>query len=110
MRLLLDENLSPRIADTIRELFEEVVHVRDVGLQSTDDAAIWNYAGEHGLVIITKDLDFNYRAFLLGPPPKVVWINRGNCSTRDLANLVRERHQELVAFDGTADAGLLVLA
>ena len=54
----------------------------------------------------TSTIELSYSV----PPPKVVWINRGNCSTRDLANLLRERHQDLLVFDGTADAGLLVLA
>ena len=72
MKLLLDENLSPRLAPAIRDLFPDVAHVRDVGLQSTDDVAIWLYAAEHGFTIVTKDTDFNQRAFVLGPPPQDV--------------------------------------
>ena len=35
-----------------------------------------------GYTIVTKDADFRQRSFLLGPPPKVIWIGLGNCSTQ----------------------------
>jgi predicted nuclease of predicted toxin-antitoxin system len=30
---------------------------------------------------VSKDADFHERSFVLGPPPKVIWIRRRNCST-----------------------------
>jgi predicted nuclease of predicted toxin-antitoxin system len=60
-------------------------------------------------MIVSKDADFNNRAFLFGPPPKVVWLRRGNCSTRDIEDLLRARHADVVAFSSDVDAALLIL-
>ncbi len=50
-------------------------HVADLGLDTATDRAIWDYAGEHRFVIVSKDSDFRQLAFLLGPPPKAIWVN-----------------------------------
>jgi predicted nuclease of predicted toxin-antitoxin system len=110
MKLLLDENLSPRLVELLVDIGVEISHVRDVGLSSADDASVWEFAARGGFVIVTKDSDFNQRAFLLGPPPKVVWIRRGNASTTDAAELLRQHREDIVAFEGDAEASLLALA
>ncbi len=70
---------------------------------------MWQYASTHGFIVVTKDSDFNAGAFVFGPPPKVVWIQRGDCSTSVIESLLRERFQDLVDFDADLEAGLLVL-
>ena len=109
MKLLLDQNLSHRLCDRLADLGVTAVHVRSVGLEAADDARVWDYAAEHEFMIVSKDVDFNNRAFLFGPPPKVVWIRRGNCSTRDIEDLWRARHADVVAFSSDVDAALLIL-
>jgi predicted nuclease of predicted toxin-antitoxin system len=84
MRLLLDENLSPKLVRLLDDLFPGSVHVRDVGLKAADDSLVWNYAKENSLVICSKDSDLHQRSFVLGFPPKVVWVRLGNCSTQDV--------------------------
>ena len=79
MRLLFDQNLSPRLKNTLRRVYPNSLHVRDVGLEAADDMTIWQYAGDHGLTIVSKDSDFRQLSFTLGLPPRVVWIRRGNC-------------------------------
>ena len=37
MRLLFDQNLSPRLKKNLRCLYPESIHLRDVGLESVDD-------------------------------------------------------------------------
>ena len=109
MKLLLDQNLSPRLCDHLADFGITIVHVRSFGLEAADDARIWDHAAQHEFMIITKDADFNNRAFLFGPLPKVVWIQRGNCSTRDIEDLLRARHADLVTFAADAAAALLIL-
>lgn len=58
MRLLLDQNLSPRVLTVLADLYPGSTHVREVGLQAADDDTIWRYAAEHGLAIVSKDADF----------------------------------------------------
>lgn len=59
MRLLFDENVSPRLVAGLSDVFPESVHVRDAGLSRATDAEIWDYARDHGLTIVSKDSDFH---------------------------------------------------
>ena len=65
-------------------------HVRNEGLQRADDDVVWAYAIQQGFAIVSKDADFHQRSFVFGHPPKVIWIQRGNCSTEEIAALLRE--------------------
>ncbi|MDA0265164.1 MAG: DUF5615 family PIN-like protein [Chloroflexi bacterium] len=109
MRLLFDQNLSPLLIGLLSDLFPGSIHVRDVGLQTSGDTAIWDYAIREQVAIISKDSDFRQRSFLLGSPPKVVWIRRGNCSTNDVEAIIRAHHGDLLAFDQAETATFLAL-
>jgi predicted nuclease of predicted toxin-antitoxin system len=110
MRLLFDENLSHRLVGLLADLFPASVHVRDVGLKAADDPAVWEYAKGNGLVIVSKDSDMRQRSFTSGYPPKVIWVRLGNCSTSDVANLLRKRSAAIEAFQQDAEASFLSLA
>ncbi len=58
MKLLLDENLSPRLVNRLSLLFPGLTHVRHVGLEQADDQQIWHYARDNTFVIVTADADF----------------------------------------------------
>jgi predicted nuclease of predicted toxin-antitoxin system len=110
MRLLFDENLSPRLARLLAAEYPGSEHVRDVGLASSPDPAVWAYAIANRLAIVSKDSDFQHRALLLGHPHKVVWLRLGNCSTPAVAALLRSRRPDLEAFDADATASLLAVS
>jgi predicted nuclease of predicted toxin-antitoxin system len=110
MRFLFDQNLSPRLKDLLADLYPGTIHVRDVGLQSADDEAVWNYEAQQGLTVVSKDSDFRQRSFLFGHPPKVVWIRRGNCSTTEVEGMLRAHHDNLVAFEQDEGGSFLALA
>ncbi len=110
MRLLLEQNLSPLLVRNLSDLFPDMVHVRDVGLQRADDDVVWAYALQHDFVIVSKDNDFRQRSFLLGAPPKVVWVRLGNCTTAEVETLMRSRHDDLRAFVDDHAAAFLALA
>ena len=107
MRLLLDQNLSPRLLRDLAEVYPDSTHVRLVGLQAADDAAVWSFAAERGLTIVSKDSDFHQRSFVFGHPPKVVWIRRGNCSTSDIAVLLRAHTADLLELEADDTASFL---
>ena len=44
MKLLFDENLSPKLVRLLRDLSPDSVHVREVGLKASDDPVVWKYA------------------------------------------------------------------
>ena len=84
MKLLLDQNLAPKLVARLADLFPGSQHVRDVGLAMADDRAVWDYARAGGLAIVSKDADFRQLSFLYGSPPKVVWLRVGNRSTAEI--------------------------
>lgn len=98
MKLLFDENLSFRLARELADVYPESAHVRDVGLRGAEDRRIWEYATEHGFVIVSKDTDFYQRSLVHGSPPKVVWLRVGNVPTAVVVGLLRSRHEAIRVF------------
>lgn len=109
MRLLFDENLSPRLVRDLAEAFPNSAHVRDLGLRSAPDEDIWRRAAADGFIIVTKDDDFRQRSFLYGFPPKVIWLHVGNCRREDCAEVLRRSVTAIEAFDADTLSALLVL-
>jgi predicted nuclease of predicted toxin-antitoxin system len=110
VKLLFDQNLSPRLVALLAVEFPGSQHVRDAGLAAAPDPAVWAYAAAQGLAIVSKDSDFQHRALLFGHPPKVVWVRLGNCSTAAVAALLRVRQADLLAFEADPTASLLALS
>ena len=109
MKLLLDENLAPRLAASLQASFPDSAHVRDVGLKSAADIEVWEYARVNGFAVVSKDWDFQQLSFVRGAPPKVVWIRRGNCSVRELDELLRSHVDVIKAFGDDREAAVLAL-
>jgi predicted nuclease of predicted toxin-antitoxin system len=98
MKLLFDQNLSHKLVRLLSDLFPESVDIRDVNLNAAEDSVIWDYAKANGFVIVSKDSDFHQRSFVYGFPPKVIWIKLGNCSTADIAKLLRANWASIESF------------
>jgi predicted nuclease of predicted toxin-antitoxin system len=109
VRVLFDEQLSESLVTQLEDLSPDAVHVRLLGLSGAADGAIWQRAIDLGCVLVTKDEDFHRLSVLRGSPPKVVWIRRGNCSTREIATLLRERWPRIQDFVQDPVADLLEL-
>lgn len=109
MKLLFDQNLSSRLVGALRESFPGSVHVQDAGLKHADDQRVWEFAKQSGMAIISKDSDFQQRSMLYGPPPKVIWVSLGNCTTEQVERLIRTRLDEIAAFDQDEGTAFLVL-
>jgi predicted nuclease of predicted toxin-antitoxin system len=98
MRLLLDENLSPGLVESLSDLYPGSEHVENVGLGGAGDGDVWNYAKAHGLAIVSKDSDFAERSVLESEPPKVIWVRIGNCSTKDIEKVLRSQYEAIRSF------------
>ena len=110
MKLLLDENLSPRLVALLAAEYPGSAHVEQVIGRARTDSDLWDYACVNGFMIASKDNDFRQRAFLSGPPPKVIWLDVGNAGTNTIAALLRERLPDLERFDATDEALLIINA
>jgi predicted nuclease of predicted toxin-antitoxin system len=109
LKLLVDENLAPGLAEQLADLFPGSVHVTAVGLGSMSDAVIWEFAGANQFTLVTKDNDFVNLSLTLGSPPKVVLLQTGNCSTSRIERIIRLNAVRFSEFDSDGRRSLLVL-
>ena len=109
MKLLFDENLSPRLVAAVSTEFPGSAHVHDVGIGAAVDQAVWDYALTHGLAIASKDSDFADLSVVRGAPPQVVWIKRGNCSTDEIAALLKAHAADIASLASPEAARLYVI-
>lgn len=109
MRLLFDQNLSPRLPVRLADLFPNSEHVEAVGMGAATDNLVWDYALQNGLAIVTKDEDYSQMSVIRGCPPKVLWLLIGNCTTSDIEALLRTRQADIQAFEQDLSVGVLAL-
>lgn len=110
MRLLLDQNLSPKLAELLSGIFPESVHVRMVGLESANDSEVWEFAKHNNLIIVSKESDMHQRSLVFGYPPKIIWVRLGNCSTLEVEKLLRRHLVSIKAFYEDKYASFLSLS
>lgn len=58
MKFLVDNALSPDVAEQLRSAGHDAVHVRDRGLAEAEDEVILDVAAAEERVIVTADTDF----------------------------------------------------
>jgi predicted nuclease of predicted toxin-antitoxin system len=109
LKLLVDENLAPRLATDLTDLFPGSAHVSSIELGSTEDVVIWRYAKAHDFTFLTKDKDFANLGIAWGAPPKVILLQTGNCSTTSIEGIVRKNAVRLSDFEADPKRSLLVL-
>lgn len=110
MKLLFDENLSPKLPNRLSDLFPNSLPVRDVGMKATIDPIVWDYAKDNDLMIVSKDADMHDLSLVFGNPPKVIWLCLGNCSTLQVENLLRREFGAIALFYEDETLSLLALS
>ncbi len=105
--MLLDQNLSYKLEKQFHFSFEEVKHVKTLGLHNALDADIWQYAKQNDFSILTRDADFNDIGLLRGFPPKIIWLRIGNLKTAQIAQLIHLNAATISAFLEELATGIL---
>jgi len=109
VKLLLDQNLSFKLAHRLKPVFGEVMHVNEVSLSAASDQAIWGYAKNNDYTILSKDSDFLHRALLFGAPPKVICLRMGNTSTQEILECLQDKAEAITAFANATEESVLLI-
>lgn len=109
MKLLFDQNLSPRLVERLIDIFPNSTHVSLKGLDRATDDEVWEWSRENGFTIVTKDADFNELSTLRGFPPKIIWIRAGNCTTSQIERLLRAHFETIQQMQEDPNTGILLL-
>jgi predicted nuclease of predicted toxin-antitoxin system len=109
VKLLFDQNLSPRLVKLLSDLYPDSNHVHLLGIDRLSDKEVWEYARREDFLIVTKDADFSDLCMLMGFPPKVVWICRGKCKTTDIETIIRHHYANVEALNEDQVMGVLTL-
>jgi len=109
VKLLFDQNLSPKLVGRLDDLFPGSRHVQSEGLDRSNDGQVWEHARVNGFAVVTKDEDYNDLSVVRGSPPRVIWLQVGNCTTAEVEALFRARFTDIKAFEEDPSLSTLVL-
>jgi predicted nuclease of predicted toxin-antitoxin system len=75
----------------------------EIGMASSSDLEVYEYAAAHGYIIVTKDEDFLYLSHRFRSDAGLLWIRLGNCRTRVLLTALDRQWVEIVRCFAASD-------
>lgn len=107
MKLLFDQNISPKIVALIQPQFPYSQQVVQVGLENASDSDIFEFARTNNFAIVTFDSDFVDLSVVKGTPPKIIWLRTGNLTTMAISSLLHKNAANIQNFLNFEEDGIL---
>ena len=98
MKLLFDENLSPKLLARCADTFPGCAHVSLVGLEGHPDREIWDYARENEFTIVLNASDAHHRGVLIGRNHNWAAIDSGIARATGPRIYCRETNTKLMSI------------
>ena len=109
MKILIDQNISPKITKYLDDEFSESRQVRQLGIENYSDLKIYQYAKLNEFTILTFDSDFIDLAIVKGSPPKIIWIRTFDQTTKKIVRLLNSNKERIAIFIDSEAANILEL-
>ena len=98
MKLLFDQNISPRILKVLPDELSNSQQVRFVNLENASDFEIFQFARANDFSVVTFDSDFVDLNAINGTPPKIIWLNTGNLTTSNIVELLSKNFEAIEMY------------
>ena len=109
MKFLIDNNLSPLLAEGLKAAGHDAVHLRDLGMQAAPDPAVLQRAQVDERVLVSADTDFGgllSRSQATGPSVLLIRRLAGRRAAEQSAIILANLDQ--IAEDLTAGAVVVI--
>lgn len=108
MRFLIDNALSPTVAEELNRAGHDAVHVRELDMQAASDHEIFDHAAQEDRVVVSADTDFGtLLAIRKETAPSVILFRHGSQHRpADQASLLKANLSQLT---GALEAGSIVV-
>jgi predicted nuclease of predicted toxin-antitoxin system len=99
VRILLDQNLSPKLVRQVSDLFPGLESIYDHGLTGAPDSVIFDWARQLSFTaIVSADRDFVRLVETHGPPPKIIRVEHCDFPSRVLEQIFRREAVRIQEF------------
>tara|TARA_R110002050_G_scaffold300722_2_gene471883 strand:- start:23312 stop:23647 length:336 start_codon:yes stop_codon:yes gene_type:complete len=98
MKLLIDQNISNRIIESISDIFPGSAHVKEANLSDASDEEIRAYAYSNKFALVTTISDFFDLNMVLENAPKIIYIKGNHVTTNKLEWAVRVNQEGIENF------------
>jgi len=106
----IDLNLPPALALWLKEEFKvNARSFQELGLTTTSDAEVFKLAKTrlNTIIITTKDYDFVSLTEEIGSSPKILYINTGNISNKELKLIILKSFNEVIRIFSKTNQSLV---
>jgi predicted nuclease of predicted toxin-antitoxin system len=95
----IDLNLPPQMATWLTENFGvNAKSFKDLNFTEVADVDVYKIAAikPNIIIITTKDIDFSNYQNIVGAPPRILFLNIGNISNKNLKLLIEKKFEQIL--------------